>query len=122
MVELIKSKWSSSLPPENKSYSVLCKFEPQFSIGKTATTQCYSIVFFGAETPVSHCCGQLVCFLFISHSKRLEVKCLRCRHKKNLIDSIDLDDYFVFACFETTNHVGSESHSHLDKSNRHTCK
>lgn len=106
MVELIQRSWTGILNGQLKNFETVCKYnaEMQVEIGtKSEQTECYTLVLFGQNSLISNCCSQLICFQFIKRFARLEVQCLGKDCKFNPLDSVPLDKYFMFACFETKN-------------------
>ena len=72
LVEQILLSFSDDFNGQLKSFKVFCKFNPMMGLPNGQFTSCFTIVTFGADSLISNCCSQLICFQFIQSLSRLE--------------------------------------------------
>jgi len=62
LAEKIITSFSDDLNGQLRSFNVFCKYNSAMHLEGGQTTQCFTIVTFGADSLISNCCSKLVCF------------------------------------------------------------
>jgi len=121
LTEFIKHEWQKTMKGKLNTFETLCKYsnslivvkrqqeeaseEPIDKRDQFTQSECYSVLMFGKNTPISSCCNQLLCFQFIRAHQVARVFCLEPSCKFNPIEERRLNSNQMHTIFETPNSV-----------------
>mmetsp|Transcript_53 Transcript_53/g.54 ORF Transcript_53/g.54 Transcript_53/m.54 type:complete len:156 (-) Transcript_53:32-499(-) len=102
LVEYIKDTFSDATS-NLKDYKFFCQYQP--------SSETYSVVIYGVDTPLSFCCKQLICFQFTKTMGGVRVLCLDPLCIINPLEEIQIKVQLLETIFEIPNESQENNYS-----------
>ena len=106
LVQYILDEWKVQINGQLKKFSQFCKFTNNLKVeveDGVSESECYSLILYGCQTPVSNCCGQLICFQFIRELSVSKLYCLEPTCRTSLLEIRPINSAIYHTIFLTKN-------------------